>query len=111
MATPRRKRRESFGAIRKLPSGRYQASYVGPDGERHNAPRTFDALTDARGWLAIQQARILDGTWSAHDTARAEAAGDEELPDVGSNPLIRLAADTTPKNPDPPRVTVPSSQP
>ena len=75
MATPRRKRRESFGAIRKLPSGRYQASYVGPDGERHNAPRTFDALTDARGWLAIQQARILDGTWSAHDTARAEAAG------------------------------------
>ena len=75
MPAKKRKRRESFGAIRQRSSGRYQASYVGPDGHRHNAPRTFDTVTDARGWLAIQQARVLDGTWSAHDTARAEAAG------------------------------------
>jgi len=47
----KRKRRESFGAVRELPSGRMQASYVGPDGERHNAPQTFDNLTEARGWL------------------------------------------------------------
>lgn len=70
----KRKRRESFGAIRKLPSGRTQASYVGPDGIRHNAPHTFDTMTDARGWLAIQQARITEGTWSELDTARAEAS-------------------------------------
>ncbi|WP_144872409.1 site-specific integrase [Microbacterium sp. 1.5R] len=74
MVTKKRKRRESFGAIRQRSSGRYQASYVGPDGERHNAPQTFDGITDARGWLAVQQARILDGTWSEFDTARAEQA-------------------------------------
>ncbi|WP_079112838.1 tyrosine-type recombinase/integrase [Microbacterium foliorum] len=75
MVPKRRKRRESFGAIRQRSSGRYQASYVGPDGERHNAPQTFDGITDARGWLAVQQARILDGTWSEFDTARAEMSG------------------------------------
>lgn len=75
MVTKKRKRRESFGAIRQRSSGRYQASYVGPDGERHNAPQTFDAITDARGWLAVQQARIVDGTWSEFDTARAEQTG------------------------------------
>lgn len=72
MVPRKRKRRESFGAIRQRSSGRYQASYVGPDGERHNAPQTFDGITDARGWLAVQQARILDGTWSEFDTSRAE---------------------------------------
>lgn len=67
--TGKRKRRESFGAIRKLPSGRYQASYVGPDGVRYPAPATFVALTDARGWLANRQAEISSGKWQAH-TAR-----------------------------------------
>lgn len=75
MVPKKRKRRESFGAIRQRSSGRYQASYVGPDGVRHNAPQTFDTMTDARGWLAIQQGRILDGSWSPVDTARAERAG------------------------------------
>jgi len=29
--------RSSWGTIRKLPSKRYQASYIGPDKERHKA--------------------------------------------------------------------------
>lgn len=70
----KRKRRESFGAVRKLPSGRIQASYVGPDGLRHNAPQTFDTLTDARGWLAAQQVRVLCGEWSTEETRAAESA-------------------------------------
>jgi integrase len=45
-------RRRGFGAIRRLPSKRYQASYIGPDLARHLAPQTFDARTDAEGWLA-----------------------------------------------------------
>ncbi|MEN0023245.1 MAG: tyrosine-type recombinase/integrase [Microbacterium sp.] len=75
MVTKKRKRREAFGAIRQRSSGRFQASYIGPDGQRHNAPQTFDGVTDARGWLAVQQSRILDGTWSEFDTARAEQSG------------------------------------
>ncbi len=73
MAT-KRKTRESFGAVRKLPSGRVQASYIGPDGVRHNAPHTFSTLTDARGWLTIQQAGILSGEWSHHATVKAAQA-------------------------------------
>lgn len=70
----KRKRRESFGAIRRRDSGRYQASYVGPDGVRHNAPQTFDTMTDARGWLATKQVEILAGNWSRSDTQQGESA-------------------------------------
>jgi hypothetical protein len=33
--------RRQFGWVRQLPSGRYQASYVGPDGVRRLAPKTY----------------------------------------------------------------------
>ena len=31
--------------------GRWQASYIGPDGNVYIAPSTFDAKIDAEGWL------------------------------------------------------------
>ena len=71
---PARKTRETFGALRTLPSGRIQASYTGLDGNRYNAPRTFDNKTDARGWLSVQQAKLHTGKWSPMDTGRADAA-------------------------------------
>ena len=46
---PRRRRSSTFGTTRKLPSGRWQASY-NADGRRHWA--TFDAKADADVWLA-----------------------------------------------------------
>jgi integrase len=67
-----RKKRETFGTIRHLPSGRIQASYIGTDEKRHYAPNTFDAITDARGWLAIQQAAIYQGTWQKSEVAKTE---------------------------------------
>lgn len=73
MAT-KRKRRESFGAVRKLPSGRYQASYTGPDGNRYPAPQTFDAIDDARGWLARRRIEIADGEWAAHNAKASTTA-------------------------------------
>lgn len=45
--------KRSFGTIRRLPSKRYQASYIGPDMARHNAPGTFTARADAEGWIAF----------------------------------------------------------
>jgi integrase len=73
-AAKSRKARESFGAIRTLPSGRIQASYVGEDGERYNAPHTYDNKTDARGWLSIQRAKLHTGQWSPMDAGRANTA-------------------------------------
>lgn len=57
--------RESWGSIRQRQSGRFQASYQGPDGERHNAPTTFNTKTDARAWLTTQRAAIQSGTWKS----------------------------------------------
>ncbi|QYJ05254.1 site-specific integrase [Nocardioides panacisoli] len=56
--------RRGFGAIRKLPSKRFQASYTGPDMVRHKAPRTFQAREDAEAWLAARRAEINGDEWS-----------------------------------------------
>lgn len=59
----KRKKRETFGQVEKLPSGRYRARYTGPDGERHPAPATFDTMGDARTWLALRHTDIAQGEW------------------------------------------------
>ncbi len=59
MATGRR----GFGAIRRLPSKRYQASYLGPDLARYVGPRTFQARIDAEGWLAQERRLIETDRW------------------------------------------------
>ena len=56
--------RRTFGAIRKLPSGRFQASYTGPDLARHKAPQTFTARIDAEGWLHRQRASVEGENWT-----------------------------------------------
>ncbi len=50
--TQRRAPRRDFGRLTKLPSGKFRARYLGPDGQLYNAPRTFVARIDAEGWLA-----------------------------------------------------------
>lgn len=67
VARKARRTRRSFGKLRKLPSGRYQASYLDPAGERRNAPTTFDAKIDAEAWLAQQHAAITTGAWRGRD--------------------------------------------
>lgn len=54
-----------FGHIRRLPSGRWQASYVGPDLARHNAPATFQAKIDAEEWLAARRREIAGDDWQS----------------------------------------------
>ncbi|MGX1806104.1 site-specific integrase [Nocardia sp. NPDC055321] len=51
--------RRDFGRIRKLPSGRFQAGYLGPDLQLHNAENTFDTKARAEGWLADER-RLID---------------------------------------------------
>jgi integrase len=60
-------RRRTFGAVRKLPSGRYQARYPGPDGLMRPAPHTFPTLRDADDWLAEKQTEIRRGEWTDPD--------------------------------------------
>lgn len=60
---PAPKTRRSFGKLRKLPSSRWQASYVAPDGTRHNAPTTFLTKGDAATWLSMREAEITEHRW------------------------------------------------
>ncbi len=60
-AEPDRKRR-SFGKVRKLPSGRFQASYMQAR-VRHTAPVTFLTKGDAGAWLDMRHAEILEHRW------------------------------------------------
>lgn len=45
-------RRRSFGAVRPLPSGRWQARYPAEDGRTRTAPTTFASRVDAERFLA-----------------------------------------------------------
>jgi integrase len=52
-----------FGRVRRLPSGRWQARYPGPDGTDRSAPQTFTAKADADRWLTLKEAEIVRGDW------------------------------------------------
>ena len=52
-----------FGRVRQLPSGRWQARYLGPDGAERSASTTFARKTDADRWLVAVETDIERGRW------------------------------------------------
>lgn len=66
--------RRAFGTLRRLPSDRYQASYIGPDGQRHRAPSTYLLRSDAEAWLRDEEIAIDRGTWIAPSVRAPEVA-------------------------------------
>ena len=59
----RRATRRGFGKLRRLPSKRWQASYVGPDEARHSAPNTFSSKMDGEAWLAAERQLLAAHEW------------------------------------------------
>ncbi|WP_027933490.1 site-specific integrase [Amycolatopsis thermoflava] len=82
------KGRRRFGKVRKLPSGRWQASFIAPNGKRQSAPNTFRTKTDADRWLVGVEADISRGAW-LDDKLGRETFGNyadaylRDNPDVG----------------------------
>lgn len=72
MPAKKRGRRRSWGFVRRLPSKRFQASYVGPDVMRHTAPKTFTLKSDAEHWLATERRLIERGEWTPPTQRAAE---------------------------------------
>ena len=82
-------KREAWGRLRKLPSGRWQVRYPGPDGKTYTArtdedkPLTFLTKTDARTWLASLQTRMARGLWEPPEVTaarlRAEVAAEAAI--------------------------------
>jgi integrase len=95
--TPARKRRRArrgFGLIRRLPSGRYQASHMAPDGRRVNAPATFGTRTDAEAWLAGAQTDISRDAWRRPEPPRrAVTFADYAASWLATRKLTPLTAD------------------
>lgn len=75
MAGKKKGRRRRFGAIRQLPSGRYQVRYPGPDGLLRPADQTFPTHADAAIWLSVVEADMVRGVWFDLDAGRV-AVGD-----------------------------------
>ena len=65
-------KRRRFGMVRKLPSGKYQASFIGPSGTRQTAPQTFRTKTDADRWLSTVEADLSRGTWLDDNLGRQQ---------------------------------------
>ncbi|MFJ6464718.1 tyrosine-type recombinase/integrase [Streptomyces sp. NPDC091387] len=59
--------RRRFGAVRQYRSGRWTASYLGPDGQDFRAPDTFDTKKDAEVWLSQVEADLTRGNWQDPD--------------------------------------------
>jgi len=63
--------RRRFGAVRKLPSGRFQARFLDPETTRYRtAAQTFATKTAASKWLAALETDMARGVW--HDPKRGE---------------------------------------
>lgn len=73
MTQAKRRQRRKFGRIRQFNSGRWQASYTGPDANVYIAPSTFDAKVDAEAWLSDRRREIDRELWSP-------SSGQEERP-------------------------------
>lgn len=55
--------RRRFGSVRKLPSKKWQASYLDKSGRRQVAPQTFVGKRDAGAWLDNVEKELSKGTW------------------------------------------------
>jgi len=60
-------KRRRFGRVRQLPSGRWQARFLGPDGIDRPAPQTFERKAQAERWLIQKEAEVLAGEWTNPD--------------------------------------------
>lgn len=56
-------KRRTFGSIRQLPSGRWQARYRNGEGAMRSAEDTFGTKAEADQWLATTQHELRSGKW------------------------------------------------
>jgi integrase len=61
-----------FGNVRKLPSGRYQVRYRGPDGLMRTAPDTYARKADAERHLVLVETQMMRSEWA--DPTRAKVS-------------------------------------
>jgi Phage integrase, N-terminal SAM-like domain len=58
--------------VRKLPSGRYQIRYPGPDGRIRTGPDTYERKGDADKALVLIEAQLASGDWTDPDRGKVK---------------------------------------
>jgi hypothetical protein len=86
-----RQGRRRFGAIRRLPSSRYQVRYRTADGRYVTAPTTFEAKADAGRYLSKIETDMLRGEWADPRLGRTTFG---ELADLWLDSTVNLRANT-----------------
>lgn len=71
---PNKQGHRRFGNVRRLPSGRYQIRYPGPDGRLRSHPQTFDRKGDAERMLSLIEAQIVSGEWTNPQRGKTKLA-------------------------------------
>lgn len=67
-------RKRERGTFRRLPSGRWQVRYTGPDGMRRTMDRTFRTKADAEAEFSLVLGQMLSGRWINPDLALVTVA-------------------------------------
>lgn len=89
-------------SVRKLPSGRFQGRFTGPDGVEYPGPTTFSTKARARAWEAAERRLVELGAWTppkAREAAQraAEARTEASAVSVGAyveRVIVRRASRT-----------------
>lgn len=68
--------RRGWGTIKRMRSGRLQASYIGPDQHRHYATYTFTDRDAASLWLRTERLMVEDGSWTPPKLRAAQIGRD-----------------------------------
>jgi len=63
-----------FGNVRKLPSGRFQIRYPGPDGRIRTGPETYERSSDAGKALVLIEAQLATGKWTDPERGKVKLA-------------------------------------
>ena len=63
-----------FGNVRRLPSGRFQIRYPGPDGRMRTGPETYERKSDADKALVLIEAQIAAGEWTDPERGKVKLA-------------------------------------
>src|SRR5260370_13025607 len=77
-----------FGNVRKLPSGRFQVRYPGPDGRMRTGTETYERKGDAERALVLIEAEMASGEWTDRERGKVKL-GDYAATWITERPGLR----------------------
>lgn len=86
---PNKQGHRRFGNVRKLPSGRYQIRYPGPDGRMRSGQDTYERKSDAERALSLIEAQMMAGEWADPVRGRVKL-GDYAAAWIAERPGLRI---------------------